>query len=111
VQVADLNQRLGILMAHDCPHDPGKSEIINRTSTTSASTTNSDESTTELTGPLSLNIEKMMIAGRKDFAPNRTRLSRVSSESTMPVAGPARATDGSDNDPIASHGRISSRHS
>src|ERR1700691_966977 len=64
-----------------------------------------------ITGPLSLTMENTMMAGRNDLAPNRTRLSRVSSDSTTPMADPASATNGRESAPRASHCRISPRHS
>jgi len=54
-------------------------------------------------GPLFLTREKTITAGRKDFAPKRTRLSRVCNDMTTPVAAPANAIKGSDFDPISSH--------
>ena len=53
-------------------------------------------------GPLSLIIEKMMMPGSIDFAPNRARLTRVCMLSTTPTAAPANATRGSDLAPIDS---------
>src|SRR5579862_2390815 len=64
-----------------------------------------------ITGPLSFMIENTIMAGRSDLAPKRTMPSRVSNESTTPVAAPAKATKGSDIAPIASHCRTNSRHS
>src|SRR5271165_544870 len=52
-----------------------------------------------------------MAAGSSDLAPNRVRLKRASSESTTPVAAPAKATSGRDLDPISSSCRKSSRNS
>src|ERR1700721_2470013 len=46
-----------------------------------------------------------------DLAPNRTKLLRLSKERTKPMAAPAKATTGSDLDPISSSWRSSSRPS
>src|ERR1700733_12763378 len=52
-----------------------------------------------------------MAAGSMDFAPKRTRLLRLSSARTVPMAAPARATSGNDFDPISSNCRKISRNS
>src|SRR5580704_4313583 len=52
-----------------------------------------------------------MAAGSMDFAPNRTRLLRLSSARTVPMAAPARATSGNDFEPISSNCRKISRSS
>src|SRR6266404_8143577 len=54
-------------------------------------------------GPLSLMIEKITTAGRRDFAPKRIRLSRVERVRTTPVAAPAMATNGRDFEPSSSN--------
>src|ERR1700682_2507660 len=46
-----------------------------------------------------------------DWAPNRTRLLRLSNARTTPTAAPAKATSGNDLEPISSSCRISSRPS
>jgi hypothetical protein len=52
-----------------------------------------------------------MAAGSMDFAPKRTKLLRLSSARTVPMAAPARATSGKDFDPISSNCRKISRSS
>src|ERR1700680_2379359 len=64
-----------------------------------------------MTGPISWTIENRMALGSIDFAPKRTRLLRVSSARTVPTAAPAKATRGSDFDPISSNCRMISRSS
>src|ERR1700722_10917412 len=54
-------------------------------------------------------IEYTMAAGSIDFAPKRTRLLRLSRARTVPTAPPARATRGSDFEPISSSWRMISR--
>jgi hypothetical protein len=60
-------------------------------------------------GPISWMIEYRMAAGSMDFAPKCSRLLRLSSARTVPTAAPARATRGSDFDPISSNCRMISR--
>src|SRR5713226_5194695 len=53
----------------------------------------------------------MSAAGSMDLAPKRARLLRLSRARTKPRAAPAKATNGSDLEPISSSCRISSRPS
>src|ERR1700723_803319 len=62
-------------------------------------------------GPITWITEYTRVEGNIDFAPNRLRLYRASSEITTPMAAPASATRGKDFDPTSSSWRISSRHS
>ena len=62
-------------------------------------------------GPVSRIRDMTMTAGSIDLAPKRIRLSRVSSDSTTPIADPARATRKKDFDPTSSICRMSSRTS
>jgi len=52
-----------------------------------------------------------MAEGRSDLAPKRVRLELASMDKTTPIAEPARATSGTDFEPMSSSWRMSSRHS
>jgi len=53
-------------------------------------------------GPLSRSTERMIRPGSADFAPNSISVSRVCSESTVPIAAPDSMTRGKDFVPISS---------